>query len=67
MSVSVTVVRSCLVDTSASGGVGVTCGQTAAFGRPPSIAGAATLSADVVPNSTYIVTRTADGRVVIQF
>jgi hypothetical protein len=67
LSVSVTVVRSCLVDTSAGGGAGVTCGQTTSSSRLQSLAGATTPSVAGTPNSPHIVTSTADGRVVIEF
>jgi hypothetical protein len=67
MSVTVTVVRGCLVDTSAGGGVGVTCSQTTAPDRLQSLTGAAAPLPGGIPTSTYTVTRTADGRVVIQF
>jgi hypothetical protein len=67
MSVSVTVVRGCVVETGTGGGVGVTCGQTTSSSRLQSLAGATTPSAAGTPSTTHIVTRTADGRIVIEF
>jgi hypothetical protein len=83
MSVSVTVVRSCLVDTGnaaaaspassapsgqpSGAGVKLTCGTHAAGAPPLRLDSAAALSVSGTPTATHTVARTADGRVVIQF